>query len=427
MNNPSRLEAGDPAGQWTAQRVVLTTLGALLVGLGFWLVFRFYSVAFILFSALVLGTAIRPAVDWLYRRRVPRAAGVILVYLALLALLIGFILLLAPLLVEQTRTIIAKLPTYYQSLRASVADSPSALLQRLALQLPAKSTLSLPEGAGGGLPLGALGQALGYVGMVWRTLFIAAAILALAFYWTLDGERIVRTAMLRFPADRRQHWLELIAEMETKVGAYIRGVSILSLVVGVMATVAYLLIGLPSVLVLGLLAGVFEAVPVIGPILGAVLPVLLALSVAPEKVIWVIVATVVIQQAEGQLLVPRVMDKAVGVSPIVTILAILAFSTLFGLPGAVLAIPLAALIQILLNYGVRQQEAAQLEQPAGRDRVGVLRYQAQELIQDVRTQMRYKQHNALDEEGDAIEDLVEVAALSLDGVLAQVVETQGAN
>ena len=118
------------------------------------------------------------------------------------------------------------------------------------------------------------------------------------------------------------------------------------------------MIGLPSPLVLGLLAGVFEAVPVVGPILGAVLPVLLALSVDPSKVIWVVVATIVIQQAEGHLLVPRVMDKAVGVSPIVTILAILAFSTLFGLPGAVLAIPLAALIQILLNYAVLQRETA---------------------------------------------------------------------
>ena len=426
---PTMIQPAAPVdtGQWTGQRVVLTTLGALLVGLAFWLVLRFYTVAFIFFSALVLGTAISPAVDWLYRRKLPRAAGVILVYLALLALLIGFIMLLAPLLVEQTRAIIAELPAYYQSLHASLASSPSALMQRLALQMPAASALNLPGGVVGGLPLGALGTALGYVGMVWRTLFISTAILVLAFYWTLDGDRMLRSGMLRFPAGRRESWHALIAEMESKVGAYMRGVSILSLMVGVMATIAYLLIGLPSALVLGLLAGVFEAVPVIGPILGAILPALLALSVAPGKIIWVIVATVVIQQAEGQLLVPRVMDKAVGVSPIVTILAILAFSTLFGLPGAVLAIPLAALLQILLNYVVSQREAAQFEQPAGRDRVSVLRYQAQELIQDVRTQMRYKQPVALDEEGDEIEDLVEVAALGLDGLLAQAVETQGAN
>ena len=409
--------------QWTAKRVVLTTLGAVLVALGFWFVFRFYSVAFILFSALVLGTVIRPAVDWLNRRGVRREAGVILVYLALLALLIGFILLLAPLLIEQAKGIIAKLPAYYQGVHASLGTSSSALIQRLAQQLPAQLTLSLPPHAGGGLALGAVGQALGYVGIIWRLLFVGAAILALAFYWTLDGDRMVRSAMLHLAADRREEWLNLISEMETKIGAYVRGLSVLSAVVGVMATIAYLIIGLPSPLVLGLLAGIFEAVPVVGPILGAVLPVLLALSVDPSKVIWVIVATIVIQQAEGHFLVPRVMDKAVGVSPVVTILAILAFSTLFGLPGAVLAIPLAALIQILLNYAVLVRETAGGKQPVGRDRVSMLRYRAHDLVQDVRSQMRYKQ-DAADAEGDRIEDLVEVAALSLESLLAQAVEAE---
>ena len=225
-------------GQWTSQRVVLTTLGALLVGLGFWLVFRFYNVAFIFFMALVLGTAIRPAVDWLYRRKLPRAAGVILVYLTLLALLTGFILLLAPLLIEQTKAILAELPTHYESLLATLASSPSAPIRRLALQMPATTALSLPEGATGGLSLGALGTALDYVGMVWRALFVGTAILVMAFYWTLDGERLIRTVMMRYPVERRESWFKLIAEMETKVGAYIRGLSILSLVVGVMSTIA---------------------------------------------------------------------------------------------------------------------------------------------------------------------------------------------
>jgi predicted PurR-regulated permease PerM len=410
-------------GQWTAKRVVLTTLGAVLVGLGFWLVFRFYNIAFIVFSALVLGTVIRPAVDWLNRRGLRRDAGVILVYLTLLALLVGFVLLLAPMLVEQAKSIIAKLPAYYADLHAALVGSSSALIQRLSQQLPAELGQSLPGQGGTGLGFGVVGQALGYVGMIWRLLFVGTAILVLAFYWTLDGDRMVRSAMLHFPTARHEEWRNLISEMETKIGAYVRGLSVLSLVVGVMATIAYMIIGLPSPLVLGLLAGIFEAVPVVGPILGAVLPVLLALSVDPSKVIWVVVATIVIQQSEGHFLVPRVMDKAVGVSPIVTILAILAFSTLFGLPGAVLAIPLAAMIQILLNYAVMQREAAHRQQPAGRDQISVVRYRARDLVQDVRSQMRYKQDGA-DAEGDQIEDLVEVAALSLERLLAEAAETQ---
>jgi predicted PurR-regulated permease PerM len=414
-------EAG--GGEWTAKRVVLTTLGAVLVGLGFWLVFRFYNIAFTVFVALVLGTVIRPAVDWLGRRGMRRDAGVILVYLTLAALLVGFIMLLAPLLIEQAKGIVVKLPAYYQALRSGLLGSTSALIQRLAQQLPAQLAIGIPGQSGAGLALGAVGQALSYVGMVWRLLFVGAAILVLAFYWTLDGERLVRTAMLHYPSERRSDLQTLIAEMGTKVGAYIRGLSVLSVVVGALATIAYWIIGLPSPLVLGLLSGVFEAVPVIGPILGAVLPVLIALSIDPSKVIWVVVATIVIQQAENNLLVPRVMSKAVGVSPIVSLLALTAFSALFGLPGAVLAIPLAALIQIVLNHLMVQRENARLSQPAGRDEMSVLRYRARELVQDVRSQMRYKQ-DAADAEGDEIEDLVEVAALGLESLLAQKIEAQ---
>lgn len=416
---PTAHAGGD---QWTGQRVVLTTLGAVLIGLSFWLVFRFYNIVFILFAALVLGTVIRPAVDWLNRRGLRRDAGVILVYLALLGLLVGFILLLAPLLIEQAKSILAKLPVYYQGLHAALVGSSSALIQRLSQQLPVELALGLPGQAGGGLGFGVIGQVLSYVGIIWRLLFVGTAILVLAFYWTLDGDRMVRSAVLHFPNARHDEWRTLISEMETKIGAYVRGLALMSLVVGVMATIAYVVIGLPSPLVLGLLAGVFEAVPIVGPILGAVLPGLLAVSIDPSKLIWVVVATVVIQQLEGHFLVPRVMNKAVGVSPIVTILAILAFTTLFGLPGAVLAIPLAALIQILLNYAVMQRELAR-RQPAGRGQVSVLRYRARELVQDVRSQMRDKQ-DAADAEGDQIEDLVEVAALNLESLLAQAAEAK---
>jgi predicted PurR-regulated permease PerM len=412
---------------WTSRRVILTTLGTLLVGLGFWLLFRFLGVAFILFSAIVLGTAIRPAVDWLHRHKVPQAAGVVFVHLALLAVLLGVAILLAPLLVEQTRSIAAQIPASYQRFHASLVSSPSVLVQRLAQQLPASAALNLRGDTAGGLPLGIVGSALGYAGMVWSTLFVGAALLALATTWTLDADRLVRSGMLHLAPQYRERWQQMISEMEYKIGAYVRGVSILSLSIGAMATVAYLIIGLPSALVLGLVAAVFEAVPMIGPILGAVLPALLALSIAPSKFIWVVAATLIIHQVEGNLLVPRVMDKAVGVSPIVTIMAILALSTLFGLPGGLLAIPLAALIQILLANSLKQHESAQLEQTVGRDQVSVLRYQVQELIQDVRSQMRYKQPENSEDGNDAIEDLVEVAALGLEGILSQAVESQGAN
>jgi predicted PurR-regulated permease PerM len=102
---------------WTFRRVVWATLVLVSVILGFWLLYRFNQVVFTLFIAIVIGTVIRPAVAWLHRRGLPRIAGVILIGLLLLILLIGFLLLLFPLISEQSTTIAAAMPDYYQSLR----------------------------------------------------------------------------------------------------------------------------------------------------------------------------------------------------------------------------------------------------------------------------------------------------------------------
>ena len=125
-----------------------------------------------------------------------------------------------------------------------------------------------------------------------------------------------------------------------------------------MSLMAYLIIGLPHALVLAIVAGVLEAVPVFGPVLGAIAPMLVALSVDPAQMVWVLLAAVVIQQSENYLLVPRIMDRSVGVNAVVTLLAIAGFSALEGLAGAVLAIPMAAIIQLLLDRYVLGADGA---------------------------------------------------------------------
>ena len=105
-----------PSGpsQWTFRRVMWATLVLVFVAFGFWLFYRFNQVIFVLFIAIVMGTVFRPAVNWLHRRGLPRLVGVMLVLLMLLALLIGFVLVLFPLIVEQGTTIAAAVPGYYQ-------------------------------------------------------------------------------------------------------------------------------------------------------------------------------------------------------------------------------------------------------------------------------------------------------------------------
>jgi predicted PurR-regulated permease PerM len=265
------------------------------------------------------------------------------------------------------------------------------------------------------------GQVAGYVAWVVKVIFTAIILLVLAFYWTLEGPRIIKSFLLVVPQMQRESISDLFSAMESKVGLYMVGQGILCMVVGIMALMAYLLIGLPNALVLALVAGVLEAVPMVGPLLGAIPAALVALSIAPGKLIWVIVATLVIQQLENTLLVPRIMKKAVGVNPFVTLLALFAFSAFFGLAGALMAIPIAAMIQLALNHFVFQQGTVEMEVSEGRDYASRLRYEAQDLAQDLRKQARLKKRGSdlTIKQIEHVMDEIETITTNLDVLLAR--------
>src|SRR6185369_11336917 len=155
------IDSRPPAADWSFRQVAAGTFILALVALSFWLLYLFNGVVFILFIAIVIGTVIRPLVVWLYWRGVPRMAGVILVYVLLLALLIGFLLLLFPLITEQSLAIAATLPANYQSVQSWMVTNANPLIVSLGRFLPATyAGLSNVQVTGQGL-LNSAGQALG--------------------------------------------------------------------------------------------------------------------------------------------------------------------------------------------------------------------------------------------------------------------------
>ena len=416
FNSPSQLY------NWTFRRVVWATLVLVFVALGFWLLYRFNQVVFILLIAIMLGTVIRPVVTWLNRRGIPRRLGIILVFILLLALFISFLLLLFPLIFAQGTTIAAALPGYYQSLREGMVNYPNQWIVRLSGFLPAALPALAPVLQTGQQTLASAGQAWGYVTSAARVIFVAIVLLLLAFHWTLDGPRMIHSMLPLVPTGQRESISELILAMETKIGFYIGGQAILCLVMGIISLVAYLLIGLPNVLVLALLAGVMEAVPLVGPLLGAIPAALVALSIGPARLVWVIVATVILHQTENYLLAPRIMRKAVGVNPFVSLLAFFAFGSLLGLGGMLMAIPMAAIIQLLLDRFVFHKEMLESEVSPGRDYASRLRYEAQELAQGLQKQARLKKSGSMQrvKQMDQVLDEIETITTDLDALLAQV-------
>ena len=399
----------------SAREVVLSTLVIVAVVAGFYLLYRFRLVVFLLLIAFFLHVAITPVVNWLVGRRLPRAAAVALVYVALLLALVLFVLLVGPMLANQASDFADRIPEYYRMLRDKLIASPNYVLLRVALIAP-----PLPPSTGAvqtdAEELAQVATFIADAAIALRILLVSLTIFALAYYWNLENVR-AELLFLRFvPMERRKRIRAVIDEVEATVGAYLAGQLLLGLLVGAATLVAYLLIGLPYAVALAMLAGLFELVPLVGPVLSAAVALLVALTNDPSKAVWVVVTAVVIQALENYILVPRVVGQSVGVNPLVTLLALLALGSLFGIPGALVAVPLAAIIQIALRSSVLNLDREDWDAMGGRDKLALLRYEANRLVYDVRKALRRK--TALSTAAhDQPEELVEALALGIEAVV----------
>ncbi len=457
-----------PPESWTIRRMISATLIVLSVAAAFWAAYRFQYALFILLIAMMLRVLVKPMVEWLRSRHIRNDVATAIAYGCLFVVILGIVALIVPLMVDQVSAIATRVPELYTSLRATLLNSGNGTLQQVASGLPPDliGALNLLPGLSSDTstvisqaaprPDAPASPVFATFSNIVYSIFLIVATFMLAIYWTLDSERIMRSLLLRVPTERRDSLREIVTEMEGKVGSFFRGQLILCVVVGVMSIVAYLVIGLPYALVLGIIAGMLEAVPMVGPILGMVPALIIALASAPELAIWVIASMIVIQQLENNLLAPRIMNHSVGINPIVSILSIAAFTLLFGVAGALLAIPIAAILQIVLDRilfaaavepepppqmietdsrittpaGVPALTVVAVAQPANRSKLSVLRLEAKELAADMRKQVRNVDDGTSDEHEEAsqleeLEDVIEAIAIDVDSVLAEI-ETQQA-
>jgi predicted PurR-regulated permease PerM len=334
---------------WTTSQVVLATIFVVCVFLTFWLLYRLREVLFLFFVAIVVGTAIRPAVDWLHRRGISRATGIIIIYILIATLLIGFLAMILPLLADQATEISRTVPEYYANFRSALINSGNRLLQNIGWRIPSEILSLVQRRPNSAEVLDQVGQTLFYTNIVLKGVLGTLAVFLLAYYWTQESNFVIRALLRIVPPQRKKTTREFLQLAETKLGGYIRGQGLLCIAVGLAVFIAYLIIGLPYLLVLAIFAGVMEMIPIFGPALGAIPAFLVALSVDPSKAIWVVVATAVIQGLENTILVPRIMRHSMGVNPIIVLLSLIAFSSVFGFVGALLALPLSAIIQLVVS------------------------------------------------------------------------------
>ncbi len=359
--HPATADPAARGGAYLASRAelivgttVVVTTALALVGL-VRLLAVVAEVLVIVLIAAILATGLAPLVDRLERRtwsrrrwRLSRTAAAAVVYVGLLALLglVGSVL-VTPVVREAT-DLAARAPDLYGQLQTMIAD-----LQRRYPWLPDLTGLieRLPEEAG--RLTAYVGRATGVAFRVFGAVVSAVTVLILSFYMLLEGPTMKAAFLRLFPRRTHRQLEAVLAEIGRKFGGWLRGQLFLGLIVGVAAGVGTAALGLPYAFLLGLAAGITELIPLVGPVLGAIPAVSVALFGPPWRLVAVVVLFVVIQQAENHFLVPRVTRQTVGLSPVLTLIAIMVGTKLMGVLGALLAVPVAAAVQVVAGELVR--------------------------------------------------------------------------
>lgn len=382
---------GQPARWWQQLRlrdVTLATIIVVLVVLGFALLLALRNVVVSIFLGLMLATALRPLMLLLRGGNVPRVLAASAAVLTLILGIVGFLLLIAPLLSEQIRALVQAFPSLYAELRQVVVRSPLRIVHQLGLQLPpvwpgtdASTTSTFAAWVGAWLP------------SIGHTLFVISSTFLFTYYWLLYQERSLHGILLLLAQERRAGIEAVWLRIEERIGAFMRGQALLALLTAILSLVGYWLVGVPYALLLGLLAGLLEFVPYLGPLLTTVLATTIGFNESPALGLSALVVGVLVQQVENLVLVPRIMAAAVGVSPVVTLLAFVGFAALFGPLGGFLAIPLAAVLQVLFATWLDRLAStaamtATVAANLGRAAPDRLQYQAQELMSDLKAHLR---------------------------------------
>jgi predicted PurR-regulated permease PerM len=337
--------------------VVRVALVLLVLAVGVYLLWRIQEVLFLMFLAILLATAIEPIVNRLRRGPFTRGSGVLLVYTAIILVLGLAAYAVVPGLAAEAGAFSDTFPQRLETLRSEAAAlQPAPLRDAVIGGLDrVRDTLQAPGGTAGE-------QIVAVGATAVQSVIGAVSVFVLAFYWLVERATIKRIVLRTVPTHRARNVNTVWLEIEEKLGGWVRGQLILMLVVAVLAGTTYFFVGLPNPVLLAVAAGLFEIIPMIGPFLAFTPAVLVALVTDPSKALIVVACAIVIQQIEGNILVPRVMRHTVGVSPLTVLLGILIGSTLYGLPGAFLAVPIAAGVQVILAHVLQVEDASQAEE-----------------------------------------------------------------
>lgn len=300
-------------------------IGAFILIL--WILYLIRDLLIILFMGLILMSALQPLVNLLAKLKLPKALSIAFTYIIIIAVLAAILISSLPAFIEQTSKLIVTLPGLTAQF-FNITNIDKSVFQTEVSNL-SKNIFSITI-------------------TLFDNFLTIIFLLVLTFYLLLERDNLEDRISALF-VGREARVRNLIVHIQDKLGAWLRGQLLLSIIIGIFSFIGLTILNIPYALPLALFSGVMEVIPVIGPIISAIPAILITLTISPILAMGVGAMFFIIQQTENHFIVPQVMRRAVGLNPLVVILAIAIGSRLLGLIGSLLAVPIAVVAQIIVT------------------------------------------------------------------------------
>lgn len=330
---------------FSVKSVFTVVFGIILL----WFLFYLRDVIVLFFLAFILATAIEPLVNFLDKKKIPRIVTILGIYVFLILFLYFLIRLVIPPISEQVnhfisdRHVITERINVYldkapESVRSAIYDFSNHIPEKISKYTSSSSVIDNVLGVFSGL--------FGFV-----------TVLVITLYLLIENNSMENLIQDFWPIKSREKAVKVFKEIVTKISYWARGQLVLSGSIGVLTYIGLSVLGVDYALTLALVAAVTELLPVVGPFIGAVPAVLIAFAVSPSLALWVALLYVGIQQFENHVLVPQVMKKAVGLTPVAVIFSLLVGAKLLGIIGVIISVPIASAVGVLIN-SIKKDRAA---------------------------------------------------------------------
>jgi predicted PurR-regulated permease PerM len=310
----------------------------------------------LIFLALIIAAAMRPGIDAMQRRRIPRSAGIAVHYLALAGLVALFLWLVVPRAITQIGDALGSVPTSSSELDKATKESTGIKheilegIQKRLRRLPAATDL--------------VHASVTVTTTAFEALLGIFFVLAAAAYWIFERDRAVSLVLSLLPTRRRRLVRDTWDLIDAKLGAFVRGQLLLILFVGTVLSLAFWAIGLKFWLLIGIFAGVIEIVPVIGPLAAGAVAVGVGLTESWKLALAAGLVVLGVRLLEDYIVIPRVLGHAVGLSPLLVLVSVTAFGLLLGGFFVLVAVPIAAVVATLVDVIVLNKNPAEEDVPA---------------------------------------------------------------